>query len=104
MSRFFPVSFTDAARQVLGAIVAPGQYCREQNERDDDRGQDNDLTNPASAASAMAVKKDDKSAAAASETTKARWPQPSNGPAPGSITQLLSAAPHHASLVSHSLQ
>ena len=29
-------------------------------------------------ASAMALKKDDKSAAAASGTAKARWPQPSN--------------------------
>jgi hypothetical protein len=42
------------------------------------RIRDRDRKEAALTASAMALKKDDKSAAAASETAKARWPQPSD--------------------------
>jgi hypothetical protein len=60
---------------LFAAVLAWGDYRTQDLAR---RVRERDRKEAASAASAMALKKDDKSAAAASGTAKVRWPQPSD--------------------------
>ena len=59
----------------FAAVLAWGDYRAQELAR---RIRDRDRKETAMAASAMALKKADKSAAAASGTAQARWPQPSD--------------------------
>ena len=60
---------------LFAAVLAWGDYRAQELAR---RIRDRDRKDAAMAASAMALKKADKSAAAASGTAQARWPQPSD--------------------------
>jgi hypothetical protein len=60
---------------LFAAVLAWGDYRAQELAR---RIRDRDRKETAMAASAMALKKADKSAAAASGTAQARWPQPSD--------------------------
>ena len=60
---------------LFAAVLAWGDYRAQELAR---RIRDRDRKETAMAASAVALKKADKSAAAASGTAQARWPQPSD--------------------------
>jgi len=60
---------------LFAAVLAWGDYRAQELAR---RIRDRDRKDAAMAASAMALKKADKSAAVASGTAQARWPQPSD--------------------------